>query len=60
MSWWATTFPIGVWTTSTIQFGKELDSTAFKVLGTILAGIEITNWLVCFSLTCWQAWKGSM
>jgi tellurite resistance protein TehA-like permease len=35
MGWWGFTFPLGVFTTSTAQIGKEMPSTFFKVLGTV-------------------------
>ena len=35
MGWWGFTFPLGVYTVSTTQIGKELPSTFFKVLGTV-------------------------
>jgi C4-dicarboxylate transporter/malic acid transport protein len=45
LGWWGFTFPLGVFCTATILLGKELDSGAFKVLGTILSIIEILLWL---------------
>lgn len=35
MGWWGFTFPLGVFSASTIQIGLEMDSTFFKVLGTV-------------------------
>jgi len=35
MGWWGFTFPLGVFTTSTVQMGMELPSVFFKVLGTV-------------------------
>jgi tellurite resistance protein TehA-like permease len=37
MGWWGFTFPLGVFTTSTIQMGIELPSAFFRVLGTVRA-----------------------
>lgn len=37
MGWWGFTFPLGVFTTATTTFGKELPSAFFNVLGTVLA-----------------------
>jgi len=39
MGWWGFTFPIGVFTTSTLTMGEELPSTFFRVLGTVSADI---------------------
>jgi tellurite resistance protein TehA-like permease len=35
MGWWGFTFPLGVFTTSTVQMSIELPSTFFKILGTV-------------------------
>ncbi|KAF4634899.1 hypothetical protein G7Y89_g3188 [Cudoniella acicularis] len=35
MGWWGFTFPLGVFTASTTQMGKELPSTFFNVFGTV-------------------------
>lgn len=35
MGWWGFTFPLGVYTLSTVQMGLELPSAFFKVLGTV-------------------------
>ena len=35
MGWWGFTFPLGVFTSATTMFGKELPSTFFDVLGTV-------------------------
>lgn len=37
MGWWGFTFPIGVFSASTIQLGIEMPSIFFKVLGTVSA-----------------------
>jgi tellurite resistance protein TehA-like permease len=35
MGWWGFTFPLGVFTVSTVTIGKELPSESFRVLGTV-------------------------
>jgi tellurite resistance protein TehA-like permease len=35
IGWWGFTFPLGVFTTSTVQLSTELPSVFFKVLGTV-------------------------
>lgn len=35
MGWWGFTFPLGMFTTSTIMFGKDMESMFFLVLGTV-------------------------
>ncbi|CAO1619964.1 unnamed protein product [Sympodiomycopsis kandeliae] len=60
LGWWGFTFPIGVFATAAIQMGNELNSTAFKVIGTILAVVVLLLWLVVGSLTIKQAIKGQI
>lgn len=45
LGWWGFTFPLGVFCTATTQLGKELDSGAFKVIGTVLSLVEVALWL---------------
>jgi tellurite resistance protein TehA-like permease len=35
LSWWGLTFPLGVWASATVSFGKEMPSSFFTVLGTV-------------------------
>lgn len=35
LGWWAFTFPLGVYATSTCQLGREMPSRFFRVLGTV-------------------------
>ncbi|KAH8433154.1 TDT family transporter [Aspergillus melleus] len=58
MSWWATTFPFGVFCINTIQIGKELESMFFKVLGTVLSVIVVCFWMVTFAGTIREVWHG--
>jgi len=46
MGWWGFTFPIGVFTMSTITIGQELPSAFFRVLGTVLGVSVILLWLL--------------
>lgn len=38
MGWWGFTFPLGVYSASTIQLGTEMPSIVFRVLGTVSCG----------------------
>jgi tellurite resistance protein TehA-like permease len=60
LGWWGFTFPLGVFCTATTQFGKELDSTGFKVLGTVLSVLEIILWLFIAFMTFIEALRGKM
>ena len=35
IGWWGFTFPIGVYSLATTQFGKEIPSKFFSILGTV-------------------------
>ena len=60
MGWWGFTFPIGVFAVCTTQFGTELDSMAFKVLGTILSCTVVLLWMYVGTMTLIRAWTGVM
>ncbi|KAJ6023676.1 C4-dicarboxylate transporter/malic acid transport protein [Penicillium herquei] len=45
LGWWAFTFPLGVFTTCTIQLGEDMSSRFFHVLGTILAVCVVILWI---------------
>lgn len=46
ISWWAFTFPLGVFTVSTTTLAQELPSRFFKVLGTIFSVVETLLWIM--------------
>ena len=56
----ALTFPIGVWATATTELAAELDSPAFKIIGTVVSIQVVFNWLYVFIMTCWKAIDGSV
>ncbi|KAL7413217.1 voltage-dependent anion channel [Mrakia frigida] len=60
MGWWAFTFPLGVFATSTTALAKELNSPTFRVLGTILSCAVVALWLIVMGLTIWKAWIGTL
>jgi tellurite resistance protein TehA-like permease len=45
MGWWGFTFPLGVFSISTITLGVELDSAFFKVFGTVRRHPEIVAFI---------------
>lgn len=57
---WAFTFPIGTIAQSATQFGKELDSLTFKVIGTILSILVTLLWMVLITITSYKAINGSL
>ena len=43
MGWWGFTFPLGVFSASTIQLGKEMPSLVFRVLGTVSCDFSMSE-----------------
>jgi tellurite resistance protein TehA-like permease len=58
MGWWAFTFPLGVFTTATTQLATELDSKAFRILGTIFSCCVVAFWLYVGAMTLLRSWTG--
>ncbi|CAG8974014.1 hypothetical protein HYALB_00008563 [Hymenoscyphus albidus] len=60
MGWWGFTFPLGVFTASTTQMGRELPSRFFDVFGTITSISVTLLWLVVAYKTIEGAVKGNL
>ncbi|KAF2116107.1 sulfite transporter Ssu2 [Lophiotrema nucula] len=60
MGWWGFTFPLGVYSVSTIEFGNQMPSLFFKVLGTIFSVAVILLWCVVAVGTARGAWDGKL
>ncbi|KAF2264688.1 sulfite transporter Ssu2 [Lojkania enalia] len=60
MGWWGFTFPLGVFAVSTIEFGVQMPSLFFKVLGTIFGTAVILLWCVVATRTVRGAWDGRL
>ncbi|KAI9701664.1 MAG: hypothetical protein M1820_006435 [Bogoriella megaspora] len=60
MGWWGFTFPLGVYAISTMEFGNEMSSLFFKVLGTILTAAVVLLWIVVAANTARGAWNGRL
>lgn len=60
MGWWGFTFPLGVYSVSTILIGEELPSRFFRVLGTIFGTAVIVLWVVIAAGTARGAWSGEL
>lgn len=46
MGWWGFTFPLGVFSVSTLEFGIAIPSMFFKVIGTMFSTCVILLWIV--------------
>lgn len=55
----AITFPVGVWASASIILATELDSMAFKIIGTVVSLQVVFNWMYVMGMTVWKAWKGT-
>ncbi|KAF2162379.1 hypothetical protein M409DRAFT_69255 [Zasmidium cellare ATCC 36951] len=60
MGIWGFTFPLGVYSVSTILIGEELPSLFFRVLGTIFATAVVLLWVFIFACTAQGAWSGKL
>ena len=60
MGWWGFTFPLGVYSISTITFGNEMPSKFFKVLGTIFGVMVVLLWCVVAAGTARGAYRGHL
>ena len=60
MGWWGFTFPLGVYSVSTMLIGEELPWLFFRVLGTIFGTAVIMLWVVIAVRTARGAWRGHL
>ncbi|KAH8691960.1 putative MFS transporter [Talaromyces proteolyticus] len=60
IGWWGFTFPLGVFATSTCQIGRELESSFFLVLGTILSVVVTMLWVIVTARTILGAVEGKV
>ncbi|ORY27077.1 voltage-dependent anion channel-domain-containing protein [Naematelia encephala] len=57
---WALTFPIGVFATATTTLASELDSPAFRVIGTVLSIQVALHWIYVSVMTVWKVVDGTI
>lgn len=60
MGWWGFTFPLGVYAVATVTLGTDLNSHAFKILGTVFSLAVVLLWLFVSVRTVQEGWKGTM
>ncbi|KAF9741482.1 hypothetical protein PMIN06_010573 [Paraphaeosphaeria minitans] len=60
MGWWGFTFPIGVFSICTIEFGVQMPSLFFRVLGTIFSVAVIILWCIVMTGTVRGAIDGRL
>jgi len=60
LGWWGYTFPLGVYTVATLKLGTVLGFAAFSVIGTGLAIVLASMWLLVAARTLYGGWHGHL
>ncbi|KAM0745696.1 hypothetical protein T439DRAFT_337730 [Meredithblackwellia eburnea MCA 4105] len=60
LGWWAFTFPVGTMASATTLLASELDSTAFRVVATILSVVVTFFTLFVGTLSVVHGWRGTV
>ncbi|GAA5938016.1 TDT family transporter [Sporobolomyces koalae] len=60
MGWWGLTFPLGTHAVAASTFGKQLNSEAFKIVGTIESLVVVLLWLYIGTMTVIKSIDGSV
>jgi C4-dicarboxylate transporter/malic acid transport protein len=60
LGWWGYTFPLGVYTVTTLKLGVVLKISAFSALGTFLVIVLAAMWILVASRTIHGGWKGHL
>lgn len=60
LGWWGYTFPLGVYTVTTLKLGTQLEIAAFSAFGTLLVVVLALLWLLVAARTIHGGWKGHL
>lgn len=60
LGWWGFTFPLGVFTVTTLKFSTLLDIPFFKGFGALLVVVLLLVWLLVATKTVQGAWRGTL
>jgi C4-dicarboxylate transporter/malic acid transport protein len=60
LGWWGYTFPLGVYTVTTLKLGVVLKIAAFSTLGSLLVVILAAMWVLVAARTIHGGWKGHL
>lgn len=60
LGWWGYTFPLGVYTVTTLKLGVLLKIAAFSTFGTTLVIVLALMWLLVAARTIHGGWKGHL
>ncbi|MHC8391079.1 TDT family transporter [Pseudomonas sp. MDT2-39-1] len=60
LGWWGFTFPLGVYSLTTLKLGSTLNLTFFSVFGCVLVAMLAVMWLIVSLRTVQGAWRGEL
>lgn len=60
LGWWGFTFPLGVYSLTTLKLASTLNLTFFSVFGCVLLAMLTVMWLIVAKRTVQGAWKGEL
>ncbi|MGL6245076.1 TDT family transporter [Pseudomonas sp.] len=60
LGWWGFTFPLGVYSLTTLKLGSTLNLTFFSVFGCVLVAMLAVMWLIVSKRTVQGAWRGEL
>jgi len=60
LGWWGFTFPLGVYSLTTLKLASTLNLTFFSIFGCVLVAMLAVMWLIVAKRTVQGAWKGEL
>jgi C4-dicarboxylate transporter/malic acid transport protein len=60
LGWWGFTFPLGVYSLTTLKLGSTLNLAFFSVFGGVLVAMLAVMWLIVSKRTVQGAWRGEL
>jgi C4-dicarboxylate transporter/malic acid transport protein len=60
LGWWGFTFPLGVFSLTTLKLGSTLNLAFFSVFGCVLVAMLAVMWLIVSKRTVQGAWRGEL
>ena len=60
LGWWGFTFPLGVYSLTTLKLASTLNLTFFSVFGCVLVALLVVMWMIVAQRTLKGAWRGEL
>ncbi|WP_460163549.1 TDT family transporter [Pseudomonas sp. S2_F03] len=60
LGWWGFTFPLGVYSLTTLKLASTLNLTFFSVFGCVLVALLMVMWMIVAQRTLKGAWRGEL